>query len=300
MKIISRMIVAAMAVTVFASAARAQGLGVRAGASVDPDQFYGGVHFETRELAEHLRFRPNVEVGVGDDVTLVAFNFEFTYRLPPAALPRSLSMWHLYVGGGPALNIVDSSDDTRSEGASTGWSARPSQRPVRGSQVRRAQESDLQVAVGYVPSVKQPRQPAMTPRPLAADRLSVEPSRARSTTRALRDFVVSFVVEGCAGSSADHDRTEAARRRDRRSPRRLPRQITLGTAPTEKTVAADPAVLPLGARIRLTGLDKRYNGVYVVRDTGGNIRGHRIDLYMRDCHEAVKFGRRPARVAVLR
>ena len=120
MKIVSRMIVAAMAVTVFASAARAQGLGVRAGASVDPDQFYGGVHFETRELAEHLRFRPNVEVGVGDDVTLVAFNFEFTYRLPPAALPRSLSMWHLYVGGGPALNIIDSSDDTRSEGGFNG------------------------------------------------------------------------------------------------------------------------------------------------------------------------------------
>jgi hypothetical protein len=114
------MVVAAMAVTVFATAARAQGLGIRAGASADPDQFYAGVHVETRELAEHLRFRPNVEVGFGDDVTLVAFNFEFTYRLPPAALPRSLSMWHLYVGGGPALNIFKVSNDTRSEGGFNG------------------------------------------------------------------------------------------------------------------------------------------------------------------------------------
>ena len=88
MKLISRMIVAAMALTVFAASARAQGVGVQAGASADPDQFYAGVHVETGELAEHLRFRPNVEVGVGDDVTLVTLNFEFTYRLPPAALPR--------------------------------------------------------------------------------------------------------------------------------------------------------------------------------------------------------------------
>ena len=113
-------IVAAVSLTVFAVPARAQGVGVRAGASADPDQFYAGVHFETGELAERLRFRPNVEVGVGDNVTLVALNLEFTYRLPPTAprLPRALSMWHLYVGAGPALNIFRFPNDTRPEG---GW-----------------------------------------------------------------------------------------------------------------------------------------------------------------------------------
>jgi 3D (Asp-Asp-Asp) domain-containing protein len=73
-----------------------------------------------------------------------------------------------------------------------------------------------------------------------------------------------------------------------------------GTAPTANTVAADPAVLPLGSHIRLTGLDKRYDGVYVVRDTGARVRGRRIDLYIRDCHEAVRFGRRSATVSLLR
>ena len=120
MTLISRMVVAAVVLMVFAASARAQGVGVRAGASADPEQFYAGVHFESGELVEHLRFRPNVEVGVGDDVTLVALNFEFTYRLPQAALPRSLSLWHLYVGGGPALNIFRSSNDTRSEGGFNG------------------------------------------------------------------------------------------------------------------------------------------------------------------------------------
>jgi 3D (Asp-Asp-Asp) domain-containing protein len=58
-------------------------------------------------------------------------------------------------------------------------------------------------------------------------------------------------------------------------------------------------VLPLGTRIRISGLNDRYNGLYVVMDTGARIRRRRIDLYMKDCREAVKFGRRTARVAVV-
>ena len=121
MKLVWKMVVV-VSLSVFATSARAQGVGVRVGASVNPDQFYAGGHLETGELAERLRFRPNVEVGVGDDVTLIALNFEFVYRLPPDAprLPRSLSMWHLYVGGGPALNIFRFSTDTQSEGGFNG------------------------------------------------------------------------------------------------------------------------------------------------------------------------------------
>jgi 3D (Asp-Asp-Asp) domain-containing protein len=74
-----------------------------------------------------------------------------------------------------------------------------------------------------------------------------------------------------------------------------------GARPREQmTVAADPAVLPMGSRIRLSGLDRRYNRVYTVMDTGSKIRGRRIDLYMRNCREAIAFGRRAARVSVLR
>ena len=72
-----------------------------------------------------------------------------------------------------------------------------------------------------------------------------------------------------------------------------------GTRPTAKTVAADPAVLPLGSRIRLSGLHEPYNGDYIVEDTGAKVRGRRVDLYVRDCREAVRFGRRSASVAML-
>lgn len=73
-----------------------------------------------------------------------------------------------------------------------------------------------------------------------------------------------------------------------------------GTKPNEQTIAADPDVLPMGSRIRLSGLEKRYNRTYVVGDTGGRIRGRRLDLYMRNCKEAIAFGRRSVRVSILR
>ena len=72
--------------------------GVRAGVSANPDQFYFGGHVETPPVVDRLRFRPNVEVGVGNDATLLAFNFEFVYPF------ASRQPWHVYAGAGPALN----------------------------------------------------------------------------------------------------------------------------------------------------------------------------------------------------
>jgi hypothetical protein len=80
--------------------ARAQTLGVRAGASGDPDQFFVGLHTELGPAADRLWFRPNLEIGVGHEVTTTAVNFEFAYKLDVASRD-----WQPYIGGGPALNI---------------------------------------------------------------------------------------------------------------------------------------------------------------------------------------------------
>ena len=77
--------VSLFAATLFAVPAAAQDVGVRAGVSADPDQFYFGGHFETAPLVDRLHFRPNVEIGVGDNVTLVAVNVEFAYHFPTGA-----------------------------------------------------------------------------------------------------------------------------------------------------------------------------------------------------------------------
>ena len=83
-----------------ASASAQVDAGVRAGVSIDPDQFYVGGHIETNPLVEHLVFRPNAEIGFGDDVTLAAFNFEFVWKFA-----RRRSDWGFYAGGGPAINF---------------------------------------------------------------------------------------------------------------------------------------------------------------------------------------------------
>lgn len=84
--------------------------GLRVGASSDPDQFYFGGHVETRPLAENLRFRPNVEIGVGHDVTTLAFNFELAYKF---AVRQA---WRPYILGGPALIVYDTDRSTTSRG----------------------------------------------------------------------------------------------------------------------------------------------------------------------------------------
>lgn len=59
-------------------------------------------------------------------------------------------------------------------------------------------------------------------------------------------------------------------------------------------IAADPRVLRLGSRVVLNG--GGYSGTYLVSDTGGKIKGKRIDIWMASCSEARRFGRRTVQV----
>jgi 3D (Asp-Asp-Asp) domain-containing protein len=65
-------------------------------------------------------------------------------------------------------------------------------------------------------------------------------------------------------------------------------------------VAADPDVLPLGTRIRVDGLGRKLSRTYRVEDTGRLIKGREIDIFMDSCAAAKAFGRRPARVRIIR
>jgi 3D (Asp-Asp-Asp) domain-containing protein len=64
--------------------------------------------------------------------------------------------------------------------------------------------------------------------------------------------------------------------------------------------AADPQLLPVGSVVNVaTGVPK-YNGVYTIMDTGPQVQGRELDLYMWSCHEALAFGRKSIDVTVLR
>ena len=65
-------------------------------------------------------------------------------------------------------------------------------------------------------------------------------------------------------------------------------------------VAVDPRVIPLGSRLYITYPDgSECYGFAVAEDTGGAIKGNRIDLFFETYDEAISFGRRKVTVYVL-
>ena len=59
-------------------------------------------------------------------------------------------------------------------------------------------------------------------------------------------------------------------------------------------IAADPRVLKLGSRVTVSA--GAWSGTYLVSDTGGGIKGKRLDIWVPSCSEARKFGRRSVQV----
>jgi 3D (Asp-Asp-Asp) domain-containing protein len=62
-------------------------------------------------------------------------------------------------------------------------------------------------------------------------------------------------------------------------------------------IAADPRILPLGTVVRIRA--GNYSGTYCVMDTGGRIRGRKIDIFVPNRREALGFGRRSVRLKIL-
>ena len=59
-------------------------------------------------------------------------------------------------------------------------------------------------------------------------------------------------------------------------------------------IAADPRVLKLGSKVVINA--GAWSGTYLVSDTGGAIKGKKIDIWVPSCSEARKFGRRTVQI----
>ncbi|MBI4476311.1 MAG: hypothetical protein HY654_04005 [Acidobacteria bacterium] len=86
---------------VVAPRARAQGVGLQGGGSIDPEQFYIGSHFESKPIVDRLHFRPSIDGGFGGGFTLATIQAELIYKTPLGQSP-----WTFYQGGGPVIGIV--------------------------------------------------------------------------------------------------------------------------------------------------------------------------------------------------
>jgi 3D (Asp-Asp-Asp) domain-containing protein len=63
-------------------------------------------------------------------------------------------------------------------------------------------------------------------------------------------------------------------------------------------IAVDPALIPIGSIIELKA--GRYSGIYTAMDTGACIQGRLVDVYVSSYDEALRFGRRPVQLRLLR
>ncbi len=61
------------------------------------------------------------------------------------------------------------------------------------------------------------------------------------------------------------------------------------------TVAVDPKVIPLGTKIHIEGL-----GVRIAQDTGGAIKGNKLDVFVATTAEAYQMGRQNRKVWIVK
>ncbi len=68
-----------------------------------------------------------------------------------------------------------------------------------------------------------------------------------------------------------------------------------------RTIAVDRRLIPLGVKVRLRCPSMpEYNGIYTAEDTGGDIKGQRIDIFTDTRGEAINFGRRTVLIEVIK
>ncbi|MBE7030083.1 MAG: DUF348 domain-containing protein [Ruminococcaceae bacterium] len=74
----------------------------------------------------------------------------------------------------------------------------------------------------------------------------------------------------------------------------------MGTRARVGAIAVDPRVIPLGSKLYVEAVDGSWSyGFCTAEDTGGAIKGNRIDLFYNTRREALQFGRRQAKVYIL-
>jgi len=138
--------------------------------------------------------------------------------------------------------------------------------------------------------------PSIADSPLSKSQAQKETKQNPAEALGKFDPTTPTTTDGTAGKTAEEPGLAAA------SPYvataySLRGRTASGRMVTRGLIAADPSILPLGSRVRLE--HPGYSGEYLVADTGGAIRGRRIDIWTPSTSEAMRFGRRTVKLTVL-
>jgi hypothetical protein len=96
-----------------------QTFGPHVGFSTDPSQVVFGGQLQMGDIAPQIDFVPGVDLGIGDDLTIISLNGDFHYRFQVQGMT-----WQPYAGGGIAVHMISwdipgpgsDDSDTRAEG----------------------------------------------------------------------------------------------------------------------------------------------------------------------------------------
>jgi hypothetical protein len=76
------------------------------GASIDPEQVYAGVAWESPDIGGRFRLRPGIDGGFGDGLRLATINIDLIVKFP-----LGTTGWSLIQGGGPTISISQFTGD---------------------------------------------------------------------------------------------------------------------------------------------------------------------------------------------
>jgi 3D (Asp-Asp-Asp) domain-containing protein/LysM repeat protein len=148
------------------------------------------------------------------------------------------------------------------------------QQPV-GAQKESAPVAEAAPTPAPAPAVEAAPTPAPAPAVEAAAPVpAVEAAAPSSKEITVEATAYTATCEGCSGITATG--------------------INLLENPNQKVISVDPSVIPLGSKVYVEGY-----GEAIAGDTGGAIKGNKIDVFIPSKQEAINFGRKQLKVTIL-
>ncbi|RUQ28299.1 LysM peptidoglycan-binding domain-containing protein [Peribacillus cavernae] len=121
----------------------------------------------------------------------------------------------------------------------------------------------------------EPAKPAPKAEPVSSNNASADTQGEASKELTARATGYTAYCEGCSGVTATG--------------------VDLKANPDAKVIAVDPNVIPLGSKVYVEGY-----GYATAADTGGAIKGNKIDLYFQNKSDAINWGAKQVSVKVLK
>ncbi|MFJ8066643.1 LysM peptidoglycan-binding domain-containing protein [Psychrobacillus sp. NPDC096426] len=131
---------------------------------------------------------------------------------------------------------------------------------------------ERKVSAASLPSVNVSNTTAENTAPVAAKTSAPVASTAKELTVTSTAYTAN--CEGCSGVTATG--------------------IDLLANPDQKVISVDPSVIPLGSKVWVEGY-----GEAIAGDTGGSIKGNKIDIFIPSQEEAINWGKKTVKVKIL-